>query len=129
MFFKQVKECCLYVENLEATENFYHGTLELPLISKAPGRHVFFRAGTTVLLCFNPRVTETEESLPPHFAYGKQHIAFEVSAAEYDKIKEKIILKGINITHTQKWGNKGESFYFEDPNGHVLEIVPEGLWD
>ena len=128
MDFSQIKETCVYVNDLDLAEEFYHGKLELPVISKTGGRHVFFRCGTSVLLCFLPEVTKMERLLPPHFAYGKQHIAFEVSKENYDLTKQKIIAAGIQITHTQTWKN-GESFYFEDPFGHVLEIVPMGIWD
>jgi catechol 2,3-dioxygenase-like lactoylglutathione lyase family enzyme len=126
---KQVKETCLYVSNLEASLQFYTQKLGLDLISFVPERHVFFRAGTSVLLCFLPEVTRSEINLPPHYAYGPQHLAFEVSQSDYLVWKKKIGEANIPITHTQKWKGNLESFYFEDPDGHVLEIVPEGMWD
>jgi catechol 2,3-dioxygenase-like lactoylglutathione lyase family enzyme len=124
----QIKETCLYVDDLDMAEAFYQGKLGMPLISKVAGRHVFFRCGTSVLLCFLPEVTKLESSLPPHYAFGKQHIAFEVSKEDYPATKREIIAAGIPITQSQTWKN-GESFYFEDPFGHVLEIVPIGIWE
>ncbi|MEM8893512.1 MAG: VOC family protein [Bacteroidota bacterium] len=128
MKFAQVKETCLYVEDLDKTEAFYHGLLNLPIISKADGRHIFFRCGSSVLLCFLNKATMAEKNLPPHYAIGRQHIALEVSARSYNKSKREIMEAGIEITHTESWGDKFESFYFEDPDGHVLEIVPTGMW-
>lgn len=125
----QIKETCLYVSDLGRTRDFYEKKLGLPLISLVEGRHAFFRAGSSVLLCFLPEVTKAEQKLPPHYAYGKQHIAFGTQPEEYQSWKKHMEEKSIPITHRQDWGNGRESFYFEDPDGHVLEIVPEGLWE
>lgn len=125
----QIKETCLYISDLEQAAAFYHELLDFPVISKADGRHIFFRCGSSVLLCFLPEVTEAETRLPPHFAKGKQHIAFEVGQADYKKAKDKITRANIKITHEQEWKDGLESFYFEDPFGHVLEIVPMGIWE
>ena len=124
----QIKETCLYVDDLAQARAFYADTLGLPVISEVPGRHLFLRVGPSVLLLFIPEVTEKEETLPPHFARGKQHIAFEVPADDYAAWKEKLTALGIAITHTQRWGTLFESLYFDDPFGHVLEIVPAGMW-
>ena len=129
MKFTQIKETCLYISDLDKAEKFYHQLLGLPLISKVPDRHIFFRCGSSVLLCFNPEATQKEKQLPPHFAEGKQHIAFEVEKSEYIPTKTAFLEKGISIIHTQEWKNGLESFYFEDPFGHVLEVVPRGIWE
>jgi len=129
MNFSQIKETCLYVSDLDLAEDFYDGILELPVISKVTGRHIFFRCGTSVLLCFIPEVTKSENTLPSHFAHGKQHIAFEVNKADYLRAKSNLSQKGIIITHEQEWKDGLKSFYFEDPFGHVLEIIPMGIWD
>ncbi|MFA0961934.1 VOC family protein [Roseivirga sp. BDSF3-8] len=128
MSIKQVKETCLYIEDIDRTKAFYEKKLGLPVISIAPGRHIFFRAGTSVLLCFIAAVTKQEERLPPHYAKGKQHIAFEISKEEYMSWKEKLREVGVRITHEEHWKNGYSSFYFDDPDGHVLEIVEEGFW-
>ena len=128
MEFNQIKETCLYVKDLNATEEFYVEKLGLECFAKAPRRHVFFRAGTSVLLCFNSDATKVETMVPQHFAKGKQHLAFEVPIDEYDKRKEEIRSVGITITHEHTWPGGFKSFYFDDPDGHVLEVVPEGMW-
>ncbi|QDH80673.1 glyoxalase [Echinicola soli] len=129
MDYTQIKETCLYIPDLDRAEEFYHKKLGMPVISKEEGRHIFFRCGTAVLLCFIPETTKNEKVLPPHFASGKQHIAFEVEASAYPKSKAELIEKGIVITHEQEWKDGLESCYFEDPFGHVLEIVPRGIWE
>ena len=119
----------MYVHNLEQAKKFYHEVLELPLISCVPGKHIFFSAGSSVLLCFNPDDSKYKISPPGHYGGGKQHFAFEVEEQEYEKSKEWIQSKGITITDIVKWKDGAESFYFEDPEGNVLEIVPNrGIW-
>ncbi|MEK6476989.1 VOC family protein [Catalinimonas sp. 4WD22] len=125
----QIKENCLYVSDLLRTRHFYKEVIGLELISFVEGRHVFFRAGRSVLLCFLPEVTKQEETLPPHFAYGQQHLAFEVSQSEYEEWKKKLTDQNIKIVHEQHWKENLYSFYFYDPDQHVLEIIPPGIWE
>lgn len=129
MKFIGIKETCLYLHDLEQAKKFYNEILELPLISYLPGKHIFFKAGNSVLLCFNPEDSKTKTSPPAHYGGGKQHFAFEVAGQEYEKAKEWIRGKGIAITDTVQWKSGAESFYFEDPEGNVLEILPDkGVW-
>lgn len=85
--FIKIKETCLYVSNLERAKIFYESTLELPLIAYLPGKHAFFKVGHSVLLLFNPADSKTKISPPPHYGGGKQHVAFEVSEADYENAK------------------------------------------
>lgn len=129
MEFKQIKETCIYFNNLTLAKNFYHGLLNLPIVSEMEGKHIFFRAGTSVLLCFNPDDSRLKTSPPPHYTYGKYHFALEVAPEAYQRHKEEILSKGIQIIDTLVWKNGQESFYFSDPIGNVVEIIPEGVWD
>lgn len=129
MRYSQIKETCLYISDLDIAQQFYGEILEMPIISKVEGRHIFFRCGSSILLCFIPEATQNETNLPSHFAKGKQHIAFEVPAKDYLKTKVDILKKGIVPTHEQEWKKDLQSFYFEDSFGNVLEIVPTGIWD
>jgi catechol 2,3-dioxygenase-like lactoylglutathione lyase family enzyme len=130
MNFLKIKETCLYLRDLDRAKHFYHDVLELSLISYVPNKHIFFRAGNSVLLCFNPDDSKTKTSPPAHYGEGKQHFAFEVGAHDYESAKEWIKSKGITIIDTVVWKSGAESFYFEDYEGNVLEIVPDrGVWD
>ena len=129
MNIRQIKETCLYVKDLEKAKAFYHDVLELPIISYVKEKHIFFRAGSSVLLCFNPDDSRLKKRPPAHYAKGRYHFAFEVTREEYEKHKQEIQSKGIAITDKVIWETGQESFYFEDPEGNVLEIVPEGIWD
>lgn len=120
---------CLYVTDLDRTEDYYRNKLGFGLISKKAGRHVFFRAGNQVLLCFIAEVTRNDKKLPPHFAHGEQHIAFEVSRNDYVAMKAHLTSQDIEIIHEEHWRENVYSAYFKDPDNHLLEIVTEGLWE
>jgi len=126
----QIKETCLYVHDLERAKHFYHEILELPVINYTSGKHLFLRAGNSVLLLFNPDDSRNKTSPPPHFGGGKQHFAFEVSDKDYAAAKESIANKGISIIDEVTWRSGKQSFYFNDPEGNILEIVPDtGIWE
>jgi catechol 2,3-dioxygenase-like lactoylglutathione lyase family enzyme len=65
----------------------------------------------------------------------RHHYAFQISDADFDAIFSRVEAKGIPygsgpFSHTDGKINKrrgGRGFYFEDPNGHLLEVmtVPE----
>jgi catechol 2,3-dioxygenase-like lactoylglutathione lyase family enzyme len=130
MKFSKIKETCLYVNDLAEAKKFYHELLELPVIGYLPGKHLFLRLGESVLLLFNPEDSKRKTSPPPHFGGGEQHVAFEVDDSAYETAKREIASKGISIIEEVTWKSGKKSFYFRDPAGNVLEIVPEtGLWD
>lgn len=129
MKISKIKETCIYVTDLYRTKEFYADRLGLPVISLVDGRHIFFRAGTSVLLCFIAEKTRQEEELPPHGAQGSIHFAFEVEKKEYAMALSKINDLGIPILHEQIWKSGLRSFYFHDPDGNLVEVIEEGLWD
>lgn len=127
--FTQIKETCLYVTDLARTRAFYEGKLGLECFSEVAGRHIFFRAGSSVLLCFIAEATKKDKTLPPHFGYGQQHFAFESTKTDYDAWRLKIVDAGISILQDVEWPRGGRSFYFHDPDMNVAEIVETGIWD
>jgi catechol 2,3-dioxygenase-like lactoylglutathione lyase family enzyme len=129
MEFKRIKETCFYTTDLQQAHDFYHTTLGLEVISYVEGKHIFFRVGDSVLLCFNPDDSRQKKSPPGHYAHGEQHFAFEVPADQYEKHKSQLQAKGVAIIDEVQWQTGAKSFYFRDPTGNVLEIIPEnGLW-
>jgi catechol 2,3-dioxygenase-like lactoylglutathione lyase family enzyme len=125
-----IKETCIYTASLDDARSFYHDKLGLPVIGEVPGKHIFFRAGNSVLLCFNPEDSRGKTGPPAHYAHGKIHFAFEVPDALYETTKREIISRGIVITDEVTWKSGKKSFYFEDSAGNVLEVVPDtGIWD
>lgn len=128
MNISSIKETCIYIKDIQRTKEFYHDKLGLPVISIVQGRHVFFRAGRSVLLCFIASKTEKETELPPHGASGIIHFAFEVEKEEYEIALKETKERGIPILQEQPWKNGLHSFYFHDPDNNLVEIIEEGLW-
>ncbi len=129
MKFLKIKETCLYIHDLQKAKDFYHDLLGLPVISYVAGKHLFLRVGESVLLLFNPEDSIQKTSPPAHFGGGKQHFAFEIGSV-YQDAKIEIVGKGIEIIDEITWVSGKKSFYFNDPEGNVLEILPEnGIWD
>jgi catechol 2,3-dioxygenase-like lactoylglutathione lyase family enzyme len=67
-----------------------------------------------------------------------QHYAFLVTDAEFDEIFQRLVQKGLpywadpgrKLAQQINTNDGGRGLYWEDPNGHVLEIltVPYGGW-
>ena len=130
MEFIKIKETCLYIHDLERAKRFYHEQLGLQVIGYFPEKHLFLRAGSSVLLCFNPEDSRTKKNPPAHYGGAKQHFAFEVAKEHYQSARNEVLAKGIKIIDDVRWTEGVESFYFEDPEGNILEIVPNsGIWD
>lgn len=129
MKISRIKETCIYVSDVHRAKEFYHQKLGLPLISLVDGRHVFFRAGESVLLCFVAAQTLQEKTLPPHGATGSVHFAFEVSRDDYNAALRQVQEAGIPVLHEHKWTENLRSFYFHDPDNNLVEVIEEGLWE
>ena len=129
MHFLHIKETCIYVRDLDRTQNFYEGKLGLKVIGKVEDRHVFFRVGSSVLLCFISVATENNTHTPSHGASGNIHFALEVNIEDYAEAKNEIIQKGVAIEHEHEWHKGLLSFYFRDPDGHLVEIAQKGIWE
>ena len=129
MDFVKIKETCLYVRELERTRSFYEGKLGFAVIGEVQGRHVFFRVGSSVLLCFIAEAAKAAKLLPPHHGQGQLHVAFETEPENYEAWKQKIKKAEIPIEQEYEWGRGFCSFYFRDPDAHLLEVVMTGMWE
>ena len=128
-----VLESALYAEDLERAEAFYAGILGLETITRAQGRHVFFRCGDSVVLVFDPRSTtrttsNAELPVPPHGAIGRGHLCFRASSAEMDGWVTHLAANDIEIEADFRWPNGGRSIYFRDPAGNSLEFAEPSIW-
>lgn len=126
-------ESALYASDLAAAEAFYAGTLGLPLIGRLPGRHLFFRVGTSILLIFNPEATRQPFRpdglpVPPHGTEGPGHYCFAVAAQDLDRWRAHLTAAGIAIEAEIAWPAGGRSLYIRDPAGNSVEFADAALW-
>lgn len=125
----QIKETCLYADDLNKVRSFYLDILGLELYSETEGRTIFFRVGPSMLLFFNRNESAVQTFLPPHDGFGRIHFAFETSRDEYDNCREELVAKEVEIVKDHIWPGGFRSFYFNDPVGHVLEVIEKGMWE
>jgi len=126
MQIERVVETCLYVDDVEASADWYERVLDLDVVTVDPPRHAFLQAGESMVLLFDPDETEGEDQdVPPHGARGPQHVAFAVE--DVPAWREQVTGAGVDVVHDRDWG-EGTSFYIEDPEGHVVELVSRDVW-
>jgi catechol 2,3-dioxygenase-like lactoylglutathione lyase family enzyme len=128
----RILETCLYVEDLARSRGFYERVLGLTSFV-ANDRFCGLTAGSSVLLLFRRGAT-TEwvdlpgGRLPPHDGSGKNHFAFAIDVDARAEWKRHLLEQGVPITSEVQWPLGGASLYFDDPDGHVVELATPGTW-
>jgi catechol 2,3-dioxygenase-like lactoylglutathione lyase family enzyme len=128
-----VLETALYVDDLERAVRFYTDVVELELLYRDSRMCAFSVGGRSVLLLF-PRggslttVHMPGGTIPPHDGSGPLHIAFAIPKTELSQWEERLRANKIEIEGRTVWKRGGESIYFRDPDGHLLELATPGLW-
>jgi len=128
-----VLETVLYVDDVDRACAFYQGTLGLACIYSDQRLHAYDVGGRGVLLLFRrgqslQTVRLPGGTIPPHDGHGPVHVAFSISADELAAWEERLRAAGIAIEGRTKWPRGGDSIYFRDPDGHLLELATPGLW-
>lgn len=131
--FRKIIETCIYSCELEKMKNFYVNNIGLQFISEEAGRHVFLKAGKSMLLIFNPDNTANKNhsmfpahgvSTPP----ASLHFALEIEKEEYEDAKNMLTQNKIDIEKELSWGNAMKSIYFRDPARNLVEFITRGNW-
>ncbi len=124
-----VIETGIYVDDLDAAEVFYSTFLGLKVLGREEGHHVFFQVGdANVLLAFVPEATRKGEFLPPHGASGPGHFALGILQQDLEAWRQRLNGQGISLEQEVTWPRGGQSLYFRDPAGNLVELVTPGLW-
>ena len=128
-----VLEAALYADDLDAGEAFYHGLLGLPVVIRKDGRHVFFKAGQTIVLVFRAEATKVPPGdddlpVPTHGATGEGHLCFAASAAQLDDIETHLKANNVPIEADFNWPHGPRSIYVRDPAGNSIEFAEPALW-
>jgi catechol 2,3-dioxygenase-like lactoylglutathione lyase family enzyme len=123
-----ILETVLYctTENEEETRRFYREVLGLEPVREDSVAH---RIGSGVLLLFNADESSVQDSPPAHGARdARVHTCLLAAPEEYERWKEALRDKGVEIVQEIDWRQGPRSFYFEDPAGNVLEIAEGDMW-
>lgn len=129
----RILETALYVDDLEAAEQFYVEVLDLKVHGRAKGRHVFLKCEGQMLLLFAPAETAKGPQqgplpVPPHGASGPGHVCFSASAADIEAWRDRLRSRGVEIESDFVWPSGGRSIYFRDPAGNSLEFAEPRIW-
>jgi catechol-2,3-dioxygenase len=126
-------ETVLYVEDLARATAFYAEDLQLKVMLDTP-RLVALDAGRQgVLLLFRQGMTRDDMPtrggvIPGHDGSGPVHMAFAIAAEELEPWRRHLAERGIALRSEVAWPAGGRSLYFDDPDGHVIELATPGLW-
>ncbi len=130
MAISRILETCLYVDDVDAAQEFYTRVLGLELYSRAGERHVFFRAGDAMFLLFNPEQTVKPGGMvPPHGATGAGHVAFAIEHSDIVEWRERLTREGVSVEAEVTWPSGGQSLYFRDPAGNSVELTTPTTWN
>jgi catechol 2,3-dioxygenase-like lactoylglutathione lyase family enzyme len=66
--------------------------------------------------------------IPGHDGGGRLHVAFAVAAADLPAWREHLAAHGVAVESTVTWPRGGQSQYFRDPDGHLIELATPGIW-
>ena len=133
---ERVLETALYVEDISRAVEFYQRVLGFGLLLEPgePERIAAMDVGTAhILLLFKTGATAKDVTIaggkiPGFDGRGEGHVAFPVSASELGAWEKHLVAHGIAIESTVKWERGGQSIYFRDPDGNLLELATPGVW-
>ena len=130
-----VLETALYVDDMDRARVFFEGVMGLEPFN-ADHRFTAYDAGAgSVLLLFLQGETlqtvvlpNEMGTIPPHDGRGRVHLAFAIAADELAAWERQLDDYGVAIEGRTHWPRGGESLYFRDPDGHLIELATPGVW-
>lgn len=126
-------ETALYVTDMDRSVRFFEEVLELRVMLRGERLTAFNAGGASVLLVFKRGASIEDMSgeggvVAGHDGSGPLHMAFAIPEASYDEWLARLGNLNTKLRGEMKWAGGGRSIYFEDPDGHVLELATPGLW-
>lgn len=127
-----ILEAAVYVDDLDGAAQFYGEVVGLEEITRVEGRHIFFRCGASVVLCFIAEATrqppgqDARLPVPPHGAAGPGHICF--ASDDLDGWVARLKDHSIAIEADFHWPHGPRSIYVRDPAGNSIEFAEPALW-
>lgn len=128
-----VLETALYVDDMARSAAFFSGVLGLAPMFESERLTAFDAGHGSVLLVFArgqsvDDVVTSRGTIPGHDGCGPLHMAFAIAGDDYEAWRERLTEHGVAVTQEVTWPAGGKSLYFNDPDGHVLELATPGLW-
>lgn len=126
-------ETALYVDDMARSARFFRDVLGLAPMIESDRLTAFDAGHGGVLLVFargqsGADVTTPDGTIPGHDGSGPLHMAFSIGANDVAAWRAHLAGHEVAVTHEVTWPAGGTSLYFNDPDGHVLELATPGLW-
>ena len=124
-----ILETSLYVKSVPESVAFYKRIFGFELLQPSQEQLAEFTrlaalgAGDRhILLLFRRGGTRDTD------ARGRIHVAFGISRESLNEWENWLQFQQIVIEQHVVWEYGGESLYFRDPDGHLLEVASPGIW-
>jgi len=120
-------EIALSVNNLDAMQKFYEEVIGLPLMTRVPNCAFFkiangYGGHTQVLALFDrsesPGYRGTDAATSTI-----DHVAFEIALADFEGEKKRLEARGLSVETAEHEWVHWRSFYVNDPEGNLVELV------
>jgi catechol 2,3-dioxygenase-like lactoylglutathione lyase family enzyme len=127
-----VLDTTLFVDDLERARKFYERVLALKPTFADGAKCIYPIIADTFMLHKRRAVIESVEPvndkfLPPD-SHGPARVAFAIDARELNCWETLLTGHGIAIEGRVRWPRGGDSLYFRDPDGDLLELATPGEW-
>lgn len=130
-----VLETALYVEDMARARGFFEGVMGLVPFNADHRFTAYDAGGASVLLLFlhgetleTVTLPEGMGTIPPHDGAGRVHLAFAIAARDLADWEKRLGDHDTPIEGRTHWPRGGESLYFRDPDGHLIELATPGVW-
>lgn len=124
-----VIETSIYVDDMERSIAFYQDVMGLSCADDEAGRRLTAMwAGPrqVLLICLRGGSVKPIEirggRIPAHDGRGPLHLAFGVPEESREDWRNRLASLDVDLTGEVDWSSGGWSLYFDDPDGHVIEL-------
>lgn len=127
-----VLETALFVDDLDRARGFYERVLALKP-TFADGAKCAYSVVTDTFMLFQRQsvidsIEPVSDHIVPHDLHAPARVAFAIDARELKRWEALLTGHGVEIESRVRWPRGGESLYFRDPDGNLLELATPGLW-
>jgi catechol 2,3-dioxygenase-like lactoylglutathione lyase family enzyme len=128
-----VIETAIDVEDLDVAVSFYRRLFEFETLVLDERFCAFNVGDRSVLLLFkkggrNDPLVVPGGVIPPHGGNGSAHFAFSITADDLPKWEQRLASHEVTVEGRMTWERSGQSIYFRDPDGHLVELATPGIW-
>ena len=124
----------LYVQDVSRASAFYQRLFGFPVLVSHERIAALDVEGQQVLLLFKHGASSEPMNmpggvLPPHDGKGTSHVAFAIQESDVEPWEQWLHEQDVEVESEIEWERGGQSLYFRDPDGHLLELVTPGVWE